>query len=188
MQAEIRRLVVRLACRYVRRGCNLEDLIAEGNVGLLKAADRYDPARNTRFSTYAFYWIRLAIQQVLSTLKTIRVSNHMAALVARWDRTAAGLCNELGRTPTDDEVARRLRQEERFANTTLVALTGYGREGDIQRSRGAGFDHHLVKPVDLGEVEKLLSSAGRSLGGNPPETGPHASPVADAGRDSSPGR
>lgn len=102
------RLVVRLASRYVRRGCNLEDLIAEGNVGLVKAADRYNPARNTRFSTYAFYWIRLSIQQVINTLRTIRLSNHMAVLVSKWSRTAAALQNQLGRVPTEQEVARRL--------------------------------------------------------------------------------
>lgn len=102
------RLVVRLACRYARRGCCLEDLIAEGNVGLLKAADRYNPARNTRFSTYAFYWIRLAIQQGANAVKTIRLSNHMAHLTARWSRTTAQLWNELGRSPTPEEIARRL--------------------------------------------------------------------------------
>ena len=61
------------------------------------------------------------------------------------------------------EVARRLREDPRFRNTTLVALTGYGQEGDIERSRAAGFDHHLVKPVDVSELEKLLRSAGSSI-------------------------
>jgi PAS domain S-box-containing protein len=64
------------------------------------------------------------------------------------------------------EVARRLRQERRFENTTLVALTGYGQEGDRERSRAAGFDHHLVKPVDVGELERLLRSTSRSVGGD----------------------
>ena len=102
------RLVVRLACRYARRGCALEDLISEGNVGLVKAADRYNPSRNTRFSTYAFYWIRLAIQQVLNTVKIIRLSNHMTALCSKWSRAAAALQAELGRIPTEAEVADRL--------------------------------------------------------------------------------
>jgi RNA polymerase primary sigma factor len=103
------RLVVRVACRYARRGCNLEDLIAEGNVGLVKAADRYDPTRNTRFSTYAFYWIRLAIQQVLNAARPIRVSNHMAVLLSKWSRTDMHLHTELGRPPTPLEIADRLQ-------------------------------------------------------------------------------
>lgn len=102
------RLVVRLACRYARRGHCLEDLIAEGNVGLVKAADRYSPDRNTRFSTYAFYWIRLSLQQVVSALRTIRLSNHMNSLVSRWVRTSSALQIELGRPPTEEEVADRL--------------------------------------------------------------------------------
>lgn len=102
------RLVVRLACRYNRRGCALEDLISEGNIGLVKAADRFNPSRNTRFSTYAFYWIRLAIQQVLNTVKIIRLSNHMITLCSKWSRAAAVLQTELGRMPTEAEVADRL--------------------------------------------------------------------------------
>jgi CheY-like chemotaxis protein len=65
------------------------------------------------------------------------------------------------------EVARRLREEGRFQNTTLVALTGYGQAGDIERSWAAGFNHHLVKPVDVDELEKLLRSASRPIRMNP---------------------
>ncbi len=107
------RLVVRVACRYARRGCCLEDLIAGGNVGLVKAVGRYDPAHNTRFSTYAFYWIRLAIQQVLSTCKIVRISHHMAGVVSRWARAAGQLRIELGREPTEEEVAGRLNLSAR---------------------------------------------------------------------------
>lgn len=113
------RLVVSIARRFTNKGLCLPDLIEEGNLGLLKAAERFDPARGVRFSTYATYWIKQSIQLALiNTSKAIRVPAHTVALVTRWNQTTHELQVELGRPPTPDEITRRLglqpKQRERL--------------------------------------------------------------------------
>ncbi|MGE3819875.1 MAG: RNA polymerase sigma factor RpoD/SigA [Isosphaeraceae bacterium] len=103
------RLVVRIAQDFQGRGMSLEDLIGEGNLGLTRAADRYDSRFGTRFSTYAAYWIKEAIRAALcNTNTTIRVPAHTMALLNKWRRAERALRRETGRAPTDDEVAERL--------------------------------------------------------------------------------
>jgi RNA polymerase primary sigma factor len=103
------RLVVNLARAYSGQGLALEDLIAEGNLGLMRAAEAFDPERGTRFSTYATYWIKQSIQRgLLNSGKTIRIPAYMAQLLTEWRRTTAQLHDALGRAPTEDEVAGRL--------------------------------------------------------------------------------
>src|SRR5262245_48654044 len=100
------RLVVSIARNYAGRGLPLEDLIAEGNLGLLRAVGGFDPGRNTRFSTYASFWIKQAIREALvNTARTIRIPARMADLLGKWKRAAAGLHEGLGRAPTQEEVA-----------------------------------------------------------------------------------
>src|SRR5438552_7840195 len=101
------RLVVNIARSYIGKGLGLEDLVAEGNLGLLRAVEGFDPTMNTRFSTYASYWIKQSIKRaVVNTAKTIRVPAYMAELLSKWRRATNKLTDELGRTPTDEEVAR----------------------------------------------------------------------------------
>ena len=95
------RLVVAIARCYVGHGMALEDLIAEGNLGLLRAAKDYDPSRNTRFSTYASYWIKQAIRRTLVMRgRTIRVPAHTVNLLNKWRRGASRLHDSIGRTPS----------------------------------------------------------------------------------------
>ena len=102
------RLVVNIARSYTGKGLSLEDLIAEGNLGLLRAVDRFDPSFNTRFGTYASYWIKQSIRRALTgTSRTIRLPAHLQHLLSRWRRADAELREELGRAPADEEVARR---------------------------------------------------------------------------------
>jgi RNA polymerase primary sigma factor len=104
------RLVVNIARRYIGKGLELPDLIAEGNIGLLRAVDDFNPAMGTRFSTYACHWIKQAIRQALKyTTRTIRIPAYMVDLLIKWRQTAARLRDELGRPPTREEVARCLR-------------------------------------------------------------------------------
>jgi RNA polymerase primary sigma factor len=78
------RLVVRIARRYLRRGLSLSDLIEEGNLGLMRAAERYDASKNTRFSTYATFWIRQAITRALtSSSRTVRIPAYMVTLISQ---------------------------------------------------------------------------------------------------------
>lgn len=103
------RLVVNIARGYTGKGLNLQDLIEEGNLGLLRAVEGFDPAMGTRFSTYASYWIKQSIKRALiNTAKTIRIPAYMVELLSKWRRASSRLTEELGRTPTPEEIARVL--------------------------------------------------------------------------------
>src|SRR3990172_2388702 len=103
------RLVVNIARGYSGKGLGLQDLIEEGNLGLLRAVEGFDPAMGTRFSTYASYWIKQSIKRALiNTAKTIRIPAYMVELLSKWRRASTRLAEELGRTPTPEEVARGL--------------------------------------------------------------------------------
>jgi RNA polymerase primary sigma factor len=100
------RLVVNIARSYVGKGLGLQDLVEEGNLGLMRAVEGFDPSMNTRFSTYASYWIKQSIKRaVVNTAKTIRLPAYMVELMTKWRRAAAKLQEELGRTPTPEEIA-----------------------------------------------------------------------------------
>lgn len=103
------RLVVNIARGYAGKGLSLQDLIEEGNLGLLRAVEGFDPAVGTRFSTYASYWIKQSIKRALiNTGKTIRIPAYMVELLSKWRRASARLTEELDRTPTPEEIARVL--------------------------------------------------------------------------------
>ena len=103
------RLVVNIARGYTGKGLGLQDLIEEGNLGLLRAVEGFDPKVGTRFSTYASYWIKQSIKRALiNSAKTIRIPAYMVELLSKWRRATARLSDELGRTPTQEEVARVL--------------------------------------------------------------------------------
>ena len=103
------RLVVNIARGYTGKGLGLQDLIEEGNLGLLRAVEGFDPAMGTRFSTYASYWIKQSIKRALiNTAKTIRIPAYMVELLSKWRRASTRLAEELGRTPSPEEIARVL--------------------------------------------------------------------------------
>jgi RNA polymerase primary sigma factor len=103
------RLVVNIARCYAGKGLPLEDLIAEGNLGLMRAAELYDPSRGVRFSTYAGHWVKQSIRRALTnTSRTVRLPAYILCTLARWQRAAAALREELGRAPAEEEVAERL--------------------------------------------------------------------------------
>src|SRR5713226_766526 len=103
------RLVVNIARGYTGKGLGLQDLIEEGNLGLLRAVEGFDPDMNTRFSTYASFWIKQSIKRALiNCAKTIRIPAYMVDLLTKWRQAASQLQDELGRPPTSEEIGRRV--------------------------------------------------------------------------------
>jgi RNA polymerase primary sigma factor len=164
------RLVVNIARSYTGKGLGLQDLIAEGNLGLLRAVEGFDPGMNTRFSTYASYWIKQSIKRaVINTGKTIRIPAYMNELLIKWRRATAKLQDELGRAPTQEEIAQSLnlprkklaiiKKAIRIYNATPQADeadTGRSIDETLMDENSPTPESNILKADDLQQVMDLL--------------------------------
>jgi RNA polymerase primary sigma factor len=153
------RLVVNIARGYTGKGLGLQDLIEEGNLGLLRAVEGFDPSMNTRFSTYASYWIKQSIKRALvNTAKTIRIPAYMVELLAKWRRATAKLQDELGRSPTHEEIAKSLNLPKKKLGIIKKAIRVYNSAPQTdQAENGWSLDEMIMdghsKTPDLEMVE-----------------------------------
>jgi RNA polymerase primary sigma factor len=168
------RLVVRIARDHTGKGLSLQDLIEEGNLGLLRAVEGFDPSMGTRFSTYASYWIKQSIKRgLINSAKTIRLPAYMVDLLSKWRRASSRLAEELGRTPTHEEVARLLgvskkklpiiRKAIRIHNITpqtYPSEEGWSLGEMVVDERMKTPDDQLVETDALGKVRRMMETMG----------------------------
>jgi RNA polymerase primary sigma factor len=161
------RLVVNIARGYLGKGLNLEDLIEEGNLGLMRAVEGFDGMMDTRFSTYASYWIKQSIRRaVMNNGKPIRLPAYMVSLLSKWRRATAVLTERMGRAPTHDEVGKALRLSKKKIGIVAKAirvnnLTPHSENSDddgpaldnvLTDDRSKGAESQLIEADDLDRI------------------------------------
>ncbi len=165
------RLVINIAKRYMHLGIPFLDLIEEGNLGLMKAVDKFNPSKGFRFSTYAAWWVKQGITRSISEQgKMIRVPVYMSDLITKWKKTKEQITQKLHRIPTDQEIAKKLRLKKDkieqinfwMSSSTASLEAPIGEENEsqiadlIQDENSASPDQGISDQLDRERVSNLL--------------------------------